>query len=239
MNTALNGNLNNLNKFWQALNAKEKDGVFTHLSWPNKQWRSDFSLPKSTLAATKSLSTIMDIDENELHGLTIKNQLVPMVLDLKSYESSKISTVRENARIVDLSAYKNANNTGDDTSISAENWALACGNAFGYIIDAAVIQNLINNPNASVLAYIIDGDIAGTAISYKTNDFLGIHQLGTEPNFRKMGVAAALMDYLINQALELDDIHHVSLQASQAGLHLYEKMGFKALGKLTSLVVES
>jgi ribosomal protein S18 acetylase RimI-like enzyme len=239
MNTALNGNLNNLNKFWQALNAKEKDGVFTHLSWPNKQWNSDFSLPNSTLAATKSFSTIMDIDESDLHGLTIKNQLVPMALDLKSYERLKISTVRENARIVDLCADKNANNTGDYTSISAENWAMACGTAFGYIIDATVIQSLLTNPNASVLAYIIDGEIAGTAISYKTNNILGIHQLGTVPNYRKMGVAAALMDHLLNQASKTDDIYHVSLQASQAGLHLYEKMGFQALGKLTSLVIES
>ena len=83
---------------------------------------------------------------------------------------------------------------------------------------------------------MIDGEIAGTAISYRTNDTLGLHQVGTVPSFRKMGVAAALIQHLVAQA-QHDDIDYVSLQASQAGLHLYEKMGFQAIGKLTSLLV--
>jgi hypothetical protein len=48
----------------------------------------------------------------------------------------------------------------------------------------------------------------------------------------------SVMDYLINQEFESDDTYHVSLQASQAGLHLYETLGFKALGKLTSLAIK-
>jgi ribosomal protein S18 acetylase RimI-like enzyme len=64
---------------------------------------------------------------------------------------------------------------------------------------------------------------------------LGIHQEGTVPGFRKMGVAAALMEHLIIQA-QYDGIDYVSLQASKAGLHLYEKMGFQELTRITSLV---
>ena len=50
-----------------------------------------------------------------------------------------------------------------------------------------------------------------------------------------MGVAAALMEYLIHQA-QRDGIDYMSLQASQAGINLYEKLGFKALTKITSLI---
>ena len=54
-----------------------------------------------------------------------------------------------------------------------------------------------------------------------------------------MGVAAALMDYIINKAKQSDVINNVCLQASPAGIHLYEKMGFQALGKLTSMVLKT
>jgi ribosomal protein S18 acetylase RimI-like enzyme len=43
------------------------------------------------------------------------------------------------------------------------------------------------------------------------------------------------MEHLIIQA-QYDDIDYVSLQASKAGLHLYEKIGFQELTRITSLV---
>ncbi len=230
MTIDLERNINNLNQFWQALNAKEENGVFTHTSWPNKQWRSDFSFPQAqsagsklvdTLPVDKSFSTLATIGASELNGLTVKNQLIPMNLTLDAPNKINNDSVDN---IVKL-------NRED----SAENWTIACGLAFGYTLDAEVIQQLLHDENASVIAYLLDGNIAGTAISYQTGDTLGIHQLGTVPDFRKMGVAATLMDYLLNEARQSDTVEHVSLQASQAGLHLYEKMGFQALGTLTSV----
>jgi len=228
MDLLLDKNLNNLNHFWQALNASEKNGLCIHKSWPNKQWHTNFSLPSSeaaiTLSANKVFSTAANMD-NELTGFTVKSHLVVMSLALK-----------ERSDVQDLARENSANVVKLTNENSANSWATACSLAFGYVIDAEVIKGLLNNANASVLAYMIDGEIAGTAISYRTNDTLGLHQVGTVPNFRKMGVAAALMQYLVAQA-QLDEIDYVSLQASQAGLHLYEKMGFQAIGKLTSLLV--
>ncbi len=229
MNVELERNLINLNQFWQALNANKKDNILTHVSWPNKQWRSDFSLPEhelsETMIAGKSFSTIIDININEFNAITIKNQLIPMNVNVDKQE---LFVEESYSKVVTL--------TADD---NAEKWSLACGLAFGYTIDANVIQRLLSNVNATVLAYLVEGEIAGTAISYQTCDALGIHQLGTVPSFRKMGVAAALMDYIINKAKQSDVINNVCLQASPAGIHLYEKMGFQALGKLTSMVLKT
>ena len=228
MTLTLTKNINNLNHFWQALNASENEGLFSHNTWPNKHWRADFGLPSDIsnlrVPAGKTYSTITEQNLQGLSGCAVKSQLVIMNLSLPQAENSQTATERKHPKIIKL--------TRDD---SATTWATACGLAFGYTIDATVIQGLLNNPNASVFAYLVDGQIAGTAISYQSGDTLGIHQVGTVPNYRKMGIAAALMEHLIDQA-KYNDISYVSLQASKAGLHLYEKMGFKALAKLTSIV---
>lgn len=227
MDLQLHKNLNNLNLFWQALNASQQDGLFTHTTWPNKQWRADFSLPKGfALAPGQTFSTIAKHSTQDLSGYVVKSQLVVMNLSFEKEEQGQKQrhVNKTHQKIIKLAS-----------GVSATTWATACGLAFGYEVDANVILRLLNNPNANVLSYMVDDHIAGTAISYKSGDTLGIHQVGTVPNFRKMGVAAALMEYLLTQA-QHDDIDFVSLQASQAGMHLYKKMGFQALTKITSLI---
>lgn len=233
MKQAIERNINNLNQFWQALTASEKGGVFTHTSWPNKQWRSDFGLPErqsfehslfEALPTGKSYSTLATIEARDLVGLTIKNQLTPMNLILED--------TKPNGELFEESVEKIIKLRPTD---SAKHWTLACGKAFRYSLDEAVIQQLLQNPSASVIAYMVNGNIAGTAISYQTGDTLGVHQLGTVPDYRKMGVAAGLMHYILHEAQQKEAVEHVSLQASKAGLHLYEKMGFNALGTLTSV----
>lgn len=225
MKKILRKNLNNLNLFWQALNTQEHHGLFTHTSWPNKQWRADFSLPSHVaLPEGKVFSTVSEQHALEVSKLSIKGQLVIMNLSIDKETTTQKPNSRSPQQIITL-AYEE----------EASDWTSACGLAFGYDVDAKVIQGLLKDPNASVLAYIIDDQIAGTAISYRTGDTLGVHQVGTVPSYRKMGVAAALMKYLVHQA-QHDGIDYMSLQASQAGINLYEKLGFKALTNMTSLI---
>ncbi|MBU2894587.1 GNAT family N-acetyltransferase [Colwellia sp. D2M02] len=233
----LDRNLANLNQFWQQLNASHKEGIFSHQSWPYKQWQADFTLPNKALTEILltdsnqgNVFTTVDQSDLPLIDFKLKSHLVVMTLKMNNvseHSATHSDGVEENGVVI-----KKLNK--DDSALC---WAEACGLAFGYDIDANVVQGLLKDTNTSVLAYIINGEIAGTAISYQSGDTLGIHQLGTVPNYRKMGVAAKLMTYLLKQAQD-NGCHYVSLQASQAGLHLYEKMGFKALAKLNSWVRE-
>ncbi len=228
MELALNKNLNNLNLFWQALNANFVKNVFTHASWPNKKWYADFTKPidfsNLALPINKTFSTIADLNNSELTDLVIKNQLIVMYLPLEGDGNQQRLAGDIHPNIVKL-----------DNESDATLWAKACGLAFGYEIDAHVIYGLLKNPNASVFAYMQDKQIAGTAISFRSGDTLGIHQLGTVPGYRKMGIAASIMQHLIAQAYG-EKKKLISLQASQAGLPLYESLGFKIQGKLTSLM---
>lgn len=224
MNTERFKNLHNLHAYWLALGANQTNELFKHQSWPNKTWVSDFSLPKEaqTLMSDKGVFSTAE-NELNLNHMKVKSQLVMMNLSFtdRNFEAQKSDSDNSIVKIY--------------TVEQAQEWAVACGSAFGYGIDSAVIEQLITDHQATIYAYVIDGNIAGTAIGYHTGDTLGIHQLGTVPDYRKRGVADALMQQLLNLAKESGCIT-VSLQASQAGLHLYERLGFKALGHLTSLV---
>jgi hypothetical protein len=155
MDWVLHKNLNNLNPFWQALNAEEQDGLFTHTSWPNKQWFADFSLPTDiSLPAGKTWITIAELKSGKLSGYAIKGQLIVMKLSLKNNEKKQQPINYASQKIIKLTSEENATI-----------WATACGLAFGYEIDHNVIQRVLNAPKASVLSYIINDQIVGTAIS--------------------------------------------------------------------------
>lgn len=221
----LQKNLENLHGYWHALGAEKIGGVFTHGSWPNKQWQADFTfasqLNNQVIEQDKVFATVADTSKVLSEKFNqLKSQLVIMSLNLNDVHLPSKTMASANIEVL----------TGNTKS-----WTQACSEAFAYDIDDAVIQQLTSNPNACIIAYYLEGEIAGTAIAFQTGNTLGIHQLGTVPNYRKRGVADALMQFLLQQAKD-KHCSWLTLQASQAGLHLYKRLGFKELGLLSSIV---
>ncbi|NTS78823.1 GNAT family N-acetyltransferase [Catenovulum sp. SM1970] len=228
----MHNNINNMNVYWQALGAKSEGGYFINHTWPNKIWSANLSLDlneqSKLLNAGQSLMTVDVISEDELatSPVVLKGQLVMMDLDLTTGSNATPSQT-------DLSKQGRAIVQVEDQA-QADLWTEACSKAFNYQIDKDAIRQFIQDENSFVLALTIDGEIAATAIGYLTGDTLGIHQVGTVPDFRKQGAAAQLMHYLLEIAVE-KSCTTVSLQASKAGFHLYQKLGFNQVGTLTSL----
>lgn len=219
--------LENLHGYWRALGAEQINGIFTHGSWPNKQWQADFAFAplfnNQVVEQDKVFVTVADTSNEFSNQFNLlKSQLVIMSLQLKEEHLALKCKVKAGIEV--LSGKSNI-----------KSWTQACSAAFGYSIDDAVIQQLASNPNVSIIAYYLEGEIAGTAIAFQTGDTLGIHQLGTVPKYRKRGVADTLMQFLLQQAKE-KQCTWLTLQASQAGLHLYKRLGFKELGLLSSIV---
>ena len=228
MELALQNNIYNLNLFWQSLNATKEKNLYSHTSWPNKQWCADLLLP-SNLSLTKlgdnqTFCTVSEVIEPALEAFAIKSQLAVMNLNIKGKKNAQDVINLSNVEIVKIN---------DKQGVI--DWTKACSLAFDYKIDSAIIELLLTDSNASILALIIDRKIAGTAIGYQTDHILGIHQVGTLPQCRKMGVAVSLMQYLIEFATQ-QNCEIVSLQASKAGLPMYKKLGFNSYGLLTGLV---
>lgn len=106
-----------------------------------------------------------------------------------------------------------------------QTWTSVCGLAFGYEIDAAVIFNIADDPNVRLYLAYNDGQAAATAMLYKTADIVGIHQVGVAPGLQGKGLALALMQYVILEAAAWQG-RYVTLQASEAGEKLYQRLGF-------------
>ena len=99
------------------------------------------------------------------------------------------------------------------------------------VMDQNSIAQLLHNKNAQIWAYKIDQEIVATAISFKSNNTLGIHQVGVNPSYRGQGIAKNFMQFLIAHAIQLG-CTEVSLQASRLGKPMYKTLGFTVLGAL-------
>lgn len=213
MSDMLEKNLINLNAFWQTLpTEKNEEGINYHLSWPHKIWKPKFTTISNDKWHEKVYVTL---DKPTLkHGIKIKVQLTAMYLELKKvtgHEHEQVSIVH--------------------SVTGLRKWSNACSNAFGYKIDSQALVPLINDKNATILAFSINEKIAGTAILYQSNNTMGIHQVGVLPEFQKRGIGKAIMLHLITIA-KSKLCNTITLQASQAGMHMYLDMGFIKLAEL-------
>jgi predicted GNAT family acetyltransferase len=104
-------------------------------------------------------------------------------------------------------------------------WLDIVNQAFGYSIHRIVIEKLINDQDMQILMAYHDDQAIASAILYKTNDVIGIHQVGVKRDFQGKGFARIFMSEIINASL-LWQGKHIVLQASKAGKPLYESLGF-------------
>ncbi|MAD88236.1 MAG: hypothetical protein CMK64_00910 [Pseudoalteromonas sp.] len=223
MTSELAKNLQNLDAFWSAMahstELKSEQELKIHTSWPNKAWQADFGLDYSEkahlLPEGKSRVTILKPAEHSSEQ--VKMSLQAMVLPLHEAHFNGSSQVEVLTRPDDLPS-----------------WAQACSNAFGYSIAPEALLPLLSNPNATLFSYKVDGTIAGTAIAFQNDDVMGVHQVGVAPNFRGQGIAKTLMYHLVDFA-KRQNTRLMTLQASKAGLPLYQQMGFKLLAEVYHL----
>ncbi|RBW41692.1 hypothetical protein DS885_15865 [Psychromonas sp. B3M02] len=216
MSELLYKNLNNLSAFWQALSAEKiEEDKYLHAHWPHKIWCEDFSLVDSQQWNDKVHVTLNK--PISFQHVKVKVQLTAMYLELEEsigQTHDQVSTVRSDEGL--------------------KQWSEACSNAFGYDIDKQSINPLIDDKNATVLAFEVNSNIAGTAILYQSHKTMGIHQIGVLPQFQRCGIGKAIMLHLIAIAKHRGcDV--MTLQSSQAGKNMYINMGFKALAELYHL----
>ncbi|WP_020402327.1 GNAT family N-acetyltransferase [Gracilimonas tropica] len=110
-------------------------------------------------------------------------------------------------------------------SKEADTWSKLFEQAFGYTIPSSVVKSTSRFTNYYIAHS--EGESVGTVmlfIDYHNN--AGIHALGVSPAFRRRGFAKeitlASLQLLINENPE-----NIFLQASDAAVNLYRKLGFK------------
>jgi GNAT superfamily N-acetyltransferase len=207
MKALISANIANLDSFLLTMPYSIEGDYVCHNSWPNKYWQSGFSATSEPTLSQLGKKVWLSIDDIKTEQFT-RSHLTLMNLKLDTMLTASLSP-----------------RVALETDFTR--WAFACGLGFDYELDANVVKILAENVNNTLLSLKVGQDIAVTAILHKTGDTIGLHQMTTLPAFRAQGLAKEMMQHLIAYAKQ-SGAHFFSLQASQAGLPLYEKFGFEA-----------
>lgn len=140
-------------------------------------------------------------------------------------------------------AAANTQGTGDAASESIriidgaeiEAWSAVNATAFGKPDEAGAFKVLYETRECDFYAYMIEGKFAATAMLHKDPENAGIHEVSTLPQFQGRGIGSAMVARMLSDARACG-LGLITLQASQAGVGLYEKAGFKRLSQIKTWV---
>ncbi|MDX1768028.1 MAG: GNAT family N-acetyltransferase [Arenibacter troitsensis] len=224
----ITANINNLTSLWSL--AGIMDGQFlddenfaistvSESDWPNKIWfhrPPTLELLEEILNRYERKGITFPIWQNiapeevlKSHGLSIKNELTGMSIQLKDnhYHTGKLS----------FQKVSDAN--------SAMLWSKLFRKAFGYFISPKTVELTMDRVD-----YLFGNHgpySIGTAVIYMdTPKVAGIHSIGVVPNHRRKGYAADLLNHVLDLATQQGAIH-ATLQASSMAKELYLKTGFQ------------
>lgn len=224
-------NINNLTSFWQKVGVPLNsffereyfDYSFIEISeWPNRLWfnkdidQKSIDLVKNELPSILGKLTIpyWNIYNNKLYQLLEKNgfelKFEQIGMSLKIKQSYKENN---HFKIIKVSNIK-------ETIV----WSELFEKSFGYFINPILLQKTLNSIDYYIAYH--KKELVGTGILYRTENVSGIHSVGIIPNQRRKGYAELIMKLLINQSVKYKS-EYVMLQASNMGLGLYLKLGFK------------
>ena len=124
----------------------------------------------------------------------------------------------------------------DETDLSAVNSALA--EAFS--LDEAAVQRAIPRSivsrGADVWIVDVGGTVAGSGIFIRSGDHVGIYCMATRPRFQKQGIGRAVLGTAMRFYLD-HGVTTFTLEATAAGVRLYEQVGFRAAAHASVFVI--
>ncbi|WP_319379757.1 GNAT family N-acetyltransferase [Thiomicrorhabdus sp.] len=104
-------------------------------------------------------------------------------------------------------------------------WIKIASEAFQYDVNSESLIPLLDDSDIRILLGQFQGSPVACALLYKTGSIIGLHQMGVRKDYQGKGIARRFMYKLMQLSAEWSGKTMV-LQASNAGLPLYEKLGF-------------
>lgn len=156
-------------------------------------------------------------------GIQIQNTEPEMVLALNNYEVIN-SPLHQNVELVHTPAQ-----LAEFAKSIAANWSPPDQNVVRYYQQVAPA---ILNPahQVQLLVYREAGQVVSCLEMFPSDEqTLGFYSLATLEAFRGRGIASAMLTFALNRAKTFG-YQQVILQASEDGLRIYEKVGFRRVG---------
>lgn len=222
-------NIQNLTSLWelagerhQALLSTDtfKSVVIKNSDWPNRVWiKESLAKPK-----VKSIADYMAL-ETTLTTLSLFDSSSSNVLRDQGFEKAS-EQIGMHLKLQKLYPETELKIEYVTEQTGAELWSLLFEKAFGYQIPSQVVIQLISDAEFFILFAGVNP--VGTALLFHSSTkIMGIHALGIVPEFRRRGFAEQAMHKLLNIAY-MRKFEYAVLQASTAGLGIYQKLGFSS-----------
>ncbi|MEQ8474956.1 GNAT family N-acetyltransferase [Fulvivirga sp.] len=150
-----------------------------------------------------------------------QNEEVGMVLDLSQYEA--IHSDRHN----DIVLVQDVKTLNDYANVIAANWSPPDRNVNSYY--EKTTNSYLENSKGVMLFVYYDGQqpLATVELFPSDDSTIGIYGLATLEDARGKGIGSALMTKCLNISKTLG-YKNVVLQASEAGIGIYKKLGFES-----------
>ena len=95
-----------------------------------------------------------------------------------------------------------------------------------------LFENDIDNKNAFYVIALFNGVVIGYCGLYKVLDEADITNIAVHPDYRNLGIATTILDYILKHCSE-SKISKVMLEVRESNyiaINLYKKYGFKVVG---------
>ena len=223
-------NIRNLNALWKKYGAQTvaqqgNTRLMANKSWPLRCWvegEPDLAFQIAKTPDSHKLSSwpyplSQPGQLNQTQGLNKHWQLAidqtAMYIGLADYAATDTTNVDR------FSLEKVKDNQG------LKQWLAISSEAFGYDIDEQVFIPLLNDPDIEILMGRTQGLPAVSALLFRTENVIGLHQMGVKSAFQGQGLSTLAMHQLLSMAKQ-QGAEYMVLQASAAGLPVYQKLGF-------------
>lgn len=230
-------NIANLTALWKLYGSTLRASscgfaLYGHDSWPLRYWLEQKAVSASG-RASEALSELLDavpaaatvplwngaVATSDLSKVLLAKGFVPEFEQQAMYMHMPDNCLWQGAATSVLEVMP----VEDVQAVRA--WVTVVEDAFGYCVDAPVIERLLGDASFGLYLGMYEQQPAVTGLLYKTAAVVGVHQLGVSRVFQGRGLARSMMENLLSRCVDWH-ADYVVLQASEAGLPLYERLGF-------------
>jgi len=226
-------NINNLRNLFKTMGSttqaySENKSIEISNTWPSRIWtyfdeglNDTQALIKHALSTSRALTislcdkqdenTSLSIQALEDSGFAVTFEQVAMVLDVNE-------SLYERKGNLEIKYIKEKN--------EIETWVDIASTSFSNSISSEVIQAISKDKNVYLLLAYEDNVPVGTALAFNNCGVIGIHLVGVPTKNRGKGIAQSIMVETIELA-KREKVNYMTLQASQLGLGIYKRLGFK------------
>lgn len=222
-------NIKNLTDLWKMYGAmpihhKETVGCLVNTHWPHRCWLPG-PLPRTaTWLDDVPARAIVSIWDPATH--TVLETPLQQAQWICAFEQTAMGLALPEEPQGESEVSASIQVVPVTTAEDVREWVSIGSEAFAYFIDQPVIEGLLNKEDVRILLAMESNQAVACALLYKTDDVIGIHQVAVRPDCQGKGIAKQLLKTLIAIGQQWQGRWMV-LQASDAGIPLYESVGFE------------